>query len=85
MIIDEWDMLVRDVEQDVQDEYVNFLRSMFKSNKANKVFLLVYMTGILPIIKIKTQSALNNFVEYSIIDPGKTSKYYGFTEQEVER
>ncbi|MBR3712057.1 MAG: AAA family ATPase, partial [Bacteroidales bacterium] len=79
MIIDEWDMLVRDVEQDVQDEYVNFLRAMFKSNKANRIFRLVYMTGILPIIKIKTQSALNNFVEYSIIDPGRTSKYYGFT------
>ena len=84
LIIDEWDMLVRDVEQDIQDEYVNFLRAMFKSNSANKVFLLVYMTGILPIIKIKTQSALNNFREYSIINPGKTSKYYGFTEQEVK-
>ncbi|MBQ3657691.1 MAG: AAA family ATPase [Bacteroidales bacterium] len=84
MIIDEWDMLVRDVEKDVQDEYVNFLRAMFKSNKANKIFLLVYMTGILPIIKIKTQSALNNFVEYSITDPGNTSKYYGFREEEVE-
>ena len=48
LIIDEWDMLVRDVDQDVQDEYVNFLRAMFKSNNANKIFLLVYMTGILP-------------------------------------
>ncbi|MCR4560368.1 MAG: ATP-binding protein [Bacteroidales bacterium] len=84
LIIDEWDMLVRDVEKDTQDEYVNFLRAMFKSNSANKVFLLVYMTGILPIIKIKTQSALNNFREYSIINPGQSSKYYGFTEQEVE-
>ena len=83
LIIDEWDMLVRDVEQDVQDEYVNFLRAMFKSNNANKLFLLVYMTGILPIIKIKTQSALNNFVEFSIVNPGNTAKYYGFTEQEV--
>ena len=83
LIIDEWDMLVRDVEQDVQDVYVNFLRAMFKSNNANKLFLLVYMTGILPIIKIKTQSALNNFVEYSVVDPGNTAKYYGFTEQEV--
>ena len=85
LIIDEWDMLVRDVEKDVQDEYVNFLRAMFKSNNAKKIFLLVYMTGILPIIKIKTQSALNNFREYSIILPGKTSKYYGFTEQEVKK
>ncbi len=85
LIIDEWDMLVRDVEQDIQDEYVNFLRAMFKSNNANKIFLLVYMTGILPIIKIKTQSALNNFREYSIVLPGKTSKYYGFTEDEVKK
>ena len=85
LIIDEWDMLVRDVDQDVQDEYVNFLRAMFKSNNANKLFLLVYMTGILPIIKIKTQSALNNFREYSIVLPGKTSKYYGFTEDEVKK
>ena len=35
LIIDEWDMLVRDVTQEIQDEYINFLRSMFKTNKAN--------------------------------------------------
>ena len=84
LIIDEWDMLVRDVTQEIQDEYVDFLRSMFKSADAKKTFLLVYMTGILPIIKIKTQSALNNFREYSIIYPAETAKYYGFTEPEVE-
>jgi len=84
LIIDEWDMLVRDVTQEIQDEYVDFLRSMFKSADAKKTFLLVYMTGILPIIKIKTQSALNNFREYSIISPADTDKYYGFTEDEVK-
>ena len=84
MIIDEWDRLVRDVDVDVQTEYVNFLRSMFKSNAANKIFLLVYMTGILPIIKTETQSALNNFEEFSIIRPVWTAKYYGFTRGEVE-
>ena len=83
LIIDEWDMLVRDVEKDIQDEYVEFLCSMFKSYNANNIFRLVYMTGILPIIKIKTQSALNNFREYSIIYPADTAKYYGFTEEEV--
>ena len=82
LIIDEWDMLVRDVTQEIQDEYVDFLRSMFKSADAKKTFLLVYMTGILPIIKIKTQSALNNFREYSIISPADTD--YGFTEDEVK-
>lgn len=85
LIIDEWDMLVRDEGVEIRDEYVNFLRAMFKSNYANKLFLIVYMTGILPIIKYKTQSALNNFVEYSIISPGATAKYYGFTKDEVRR
>ena len=84
LIIDEWDMLVRDVENDIQDEYVDFLRSMFKSYNAKNIFHLVYMTGILPIIKIKTQSALNNFREYSIISPANTAKYYGFTDGEVK-
>jgi hypothetical protein len=84
-IIDEWDMLVRDVNEEVQKEYVNLLRSLFKSNAANKIFLLVYMTGILPIIKTETQSALNNFDEFSIIRPVKTAKYYGFTKDEVKK
>ena len=83
MIIDEWDTLVRDVDKETQDNYVNFLRSLFKSVNANDIFHLVYMTGILPIIKIETQSALNNFIEYSIVDPGETDKYYGFTKEEV--
>lgn len=82
-IIDEWDRLVREVDKAVQVKYVNFLREMFKTNTANKVFLLVYMTGILPIIKVEAQSALNNFDEFSVIRPVKTAKYYGFTPDEV--
>ena len=84
LIIDEWDMLVRDVDVDVQTEYVNFLRSMFKANTGDDLFHLVYMTGILPIIKYETQSALNNFEEFSVISPGATAKYYGFTKNEVK-
>ena len=57
---------------------------MFKSNTADDVFLLVYMTGILPIIKVESQSALNNFDEYSVIDPGRTAQYYGFTAMQVQ-
>ncbi len=85
MIIDEWDMLVRDEDKSICDEYVNFLRSMFKTNSANKIFPLVYMTGILPIIKYETQPAMNNFREFSVITPGKTDKYYGFTRDEVKK
>ena len=83
LIIDEWDKLVREIDEKTQNKYVNFLRSMFKSNTADDVFLLVYMTGILPIIKVESQSALNNFDEYSVIRPAKTAKYYGFTPDEV--
>ncbi|MBO7441424.1 MAG: AAA family ATPase [Bacteroidales bacterium] len=83
-IIDEWDKLVREVDLGVQTKYVNFLREMFKTNTANKVFLLVYMTGILPIIKVEAQSALNNFDEFSVIRSVKTAKYYGFTPDEVK-
>ncbi|MBQ3655355.1 MAG: AAA family ATPase [Bacteroidales bacterium] len=83
LIIDEWDKLVREIDEKTKNKYINFLRSMFKSNTADEVFLLVYMTGILPIIKVEAQSALNNFDEYSVIRPAKTAKYYGFTPDEV--
>ncbi len=83
-IIDEWDCLVRDDSDEVRKEYVNWLRTMFKSEQADQVFAMVYMTGILPIIKVEAQSALNNFYEYSIVKPGSTASFYGFTKKEVE-
>jgi len=69
-IIDEWDALLREVPGAVTDDYVNWLRHMFKDVSASDVFLGVYMTGILPIKKYDTQSALNNFTEYSMVKPG---------------
>lgn len=83
LIVDEWDSLVRDVEKNVQEEYLMLLRALFKANNSKDIFALVYMTGILPILKYETQSALNNFWEYSVLDPGFTAKYYGFTKDEV--
>lgn len=41
------------------------------------------MTGILPIKKYGTHSALNMFDEFSMIDPGPLAPYVGFTESEV--
>ena len=41
------------------------------------------MTGILPIKKYGTHSALNMFDEFSMIDPGPLAEYVGFTEEEV--
>ena len=41
------------------------------------------MTGILPVKKYKTQSAMNNFVEYSMVEPGNMGRFFGFTKDEV--
>ena len=41
------------------------------------------MTGILPIKKYGTHSALNMFDEFSMINPGPLARYVGFTEDEV--
>lgn len=85
LIIDEWDAILREFGNYdmVKDGYVNFLRRMFKSVNAIGVFAGVYMTGILPIKKNKTQSALNNFKEYSMVTPGPLASYFGFTKKEV--
>ena len=85
VIIDEWDVLIRDEASDlkIQDQYINFLRGMFKGAAPTKYIQLAYLTGILPIKKIRTQSALNNFEEFSMIDAGELAPYIGFTEKEV--
>ncbi|MBQ8064378.1 MAG: AAA family ATPase [Prevotella sp.] len=83
-IIDEWDALLREATNKVTvDGYVNWLRHMFKEVSASDVFVGVYMTGILPIKKYDTQSALNNFTEYSMVKPGGFARYFGFTKDEV--
>ena len=84
-IIDEWDAICRDYAPgtEAMDRFVGWLRRMFKSQEAVRVFAGVYMTGILPIKKYKTQSALNNFIEYSMVKPGEMAKFFGFTKDEV--
>ena len=84
-IIDEWDAICREFAPGTRamDDYVGWLRRMFKSQDAMRVFAGVYMTGILPIKKYKTESALNNFQEYSMVKAGPLSQYYGFTKDEV--
>ena len=85
VIIDEWDVLIRDEAHNkaVQDEYINFLLGMFKGTEPTKYIALAYLTGILPIKRLKTQSALNNFDEYTMLDSGELAPYIGFTEDEV--
>ena len=45
---------------------------------------LAYMTGILPVKKYGSHSALNMFTEYSMTEPGDMAPYFGFTEDEVQ-
>ena len=85
VIIDEWDVLIRDeaANEAVLQDYINFLRGMFKGSEPTKFIALAYLTGILPIKKLKTQSALNNFMQFTMITPGVLARYIGFTEEEV--
>ena len=84
-IIDEWDAICRELVpgSKAMDAYVSWLRRMFKSQQAMRVFAGAYMTGILPVKKYKTESALNNFLEYSMVEPRKMARYFGFTKEEV--
>jgi hypothetical protein len=61
--------------------YLDFLRNLLK----DRPFVgLAYMTGILPIKKYGSHSALNMFNEYSMIRPYQFLPYFGFTESEVK-
>ena len=82
-VIDEWDCIFREYAQDKESQkiYLDFLRNLLK----DKPYIeLAYMTGILPIKKYGTHSALNMFEEISMIDPGLLSEFMGFTETEVQ-
>jgi len=85
-IIDEWDCVVRNHadRQDLVHRYLQFLHSIFKSEESKSFLALGYITGILPIKKIKDESALNNFVEYTMVDSKNLTEFYGFTEDEVK-
>ena len=85
-IIDEWDTICREFAPgtEAMESYLNWLRRMFKSVNAMDVFAGAYMTGILPIKKYKTQSAMNNFIEYSMVTPRNMARHFGFTKGEVK-
>ena len=84
-IIDEWDFVFREYpnNSNLHEHFIDLLRALFKGVGENFVEL-VYMTGILPIARYNTQSALNNFIEYTILSSGDFSQYYGFEENEVK-
>ena len=87
-IIDEWDAIIRDSDSTRADqkEYLEFLRSLFKSSgTTDKIFAAAYMTGILPVKKDGSQSAISEFREYTMLYPGPFSRFFGFNEDEVKK
>ena len=87
-VIDEWDAVIREAKNDdaAQTSYLNLLRAWFKNiNFTAKVVAAAYMTGILPIKKDGSQSAISDFREYPILYPDGFAEYTGFTEDEVKK
>lgn len=85
IIIDEWDCVIRNGgSKELVHNYLQFLHLLFKSEESKAFLALAYITGILPIKKIKDESALNNFREYTMLKSKQITKYFGFTEAEVK-
>lgn len=82
-LIDEWDCVMREKQEDeeLQKHYLDFLRNLLKDQP---YVALAYMTGILPVKKYGSHSALNMFTEYSMTNQYVLEEYIGFTEEEVK-
>ena len=85
IILDEYDVLVREqVKSSIFDPYLAFLNGMFKNADLAPAFALVYLTGVLPIVRDKIQSKLNLFTEYTMADAMQLAEFAGFTENETQ-
>ena len=85
-ICDEWDNFFREPTEDpnAQRNYIELIRGLFKSPQTTSVvFAAAYMTGILPMIRMKGESALTEFDNYTMFAPGELAPFIGFTEEEV--
>ena len=82
ILIDEWDCVMREHRNNKEalEKYLDFLRNWLKDKE---YVALAYMTGILPIKKYGTHSALNMFDEFSMLSSKGIEKYVGFTDEEV--
>ena len=82
-MIDEWDCLFREYRQNKEEQrkYLDFLRAWLKDKE---YIALAYMTGILPIKKYGSHSALNMFTRIFYDRTGQTGRVFGFTEEEVQ-
>lgn len=85
VVIDEWDAFLREHDDTSEQKlYIDFLRRLFKDTTTNRYIALAYLTGIMPIVRNNTESALNNFREYTMLDSGFMAEYIGFTDKDVQ-
>lgn len=82
-ILDEWDAIFYKpfMKETDRAEYLEFLRDLLKDQAYVE---LAYMTGVLPIAKYSSGSALNMFDEYNFMNDETYDTFFGFTEQEVQ-
>ena len=81
-IIDEWDYIFsHELYPEHHGDFLEFLRNLLKDKP---YVALVYMTGVLPIKKYSTGSALNMFDEYTMLKDRSFEEYFGFSDEEVE-
>ena len=85
VVIDEYDVLIRYPEAlPILPAYLKLLDSLFKAGSTTRAIALAYLTGIIPIVRDRVQSKLNNFKEYTMLNPRELAPYIGFTPDEVK-
>jgi len=82
-IIDEWDYIFNNnlFTKKERDDYLVFLSDLLKGQG---YVAFAYMTGVLPIAKHSSGSALNMFKESTMYSNNTYTKYLGFTDSEVK-
>lgn len=86
VIIDEWDIVIRDYEYeiDLQKDYLDFLSDLFSNSNIEEYIALTYLTGIYPISQTKVADRLARFVDSSVFAAGEFAPYVGFIKKDVE-
>ena len=86
VMLDEYDVIFREEKAScLEEDYLKFLNAVFKGSDVISCIALAYITGILPIIREKAQSKLNNFKEITFLEPMRYTSFTGFTVEEVKR
>lgn len=80
-LLDEWDYIFNNnLFEENQNDFLEFLRNLLKDEP---YVAMCYMTGVLPIKKYSSGSALNMFDEFTFLKDRRFGEFFGFTTDEV--